>query len=226
MAQKKKKRVSCGVLFWLGIGALLAVVLAVCVMYDVYGSGSTAESDCPDSIAGIAVHTDYISADSMARPGTTRDIHYIVIHETDNTSANATAEAHNEYIHENCWKEMKSWHYTVDDTEIWHHLPDNEMAYHAGDSTRNEGGNRNGIGIELCVNEGGDFDATMENAAQLTAYLLLKYDLTIDAVKQHQDFSGKLCPSTIISQNRWEEFLTMVQTAYDTQAAQSTQGSE
>ena len=88
------------------------------------------------------------------------------------------------------------------------------------------GGNQRGIGIELCVNEGGNFDHTMRNAAQLTAYLLLKYNLTLDAVKQHRDFSGKNCPRTIISQNKWNDFLNMVQGAYDALSLQNAQQSE
>ena len=117
----------------------------------------------------------------------------------------------------------KELHYTVDDHEIWHHLPDNEVGYHAGDSSWKEGGNRNGIGIELCVNQGGNFEQTMRNAAQLTAYLLLQYHLTIDDVKKHQDFSGKICPSTIIETNRWQDFLNMVQEDYTAQKAQRQQ---
>ncbi len=222
----RKKR-SVGAMLWLFFGAVLAVILSACVLYAVFGSNTGQEqSDAPDSIAGLDVHTDYIPQNSMARPGTKRTVRYVVIHETDNTSPNATAEAHNEYIHENCWKEQKSWHYTVDDTEIWHHLPENEVGYHAGDSMTPRGGNQCGIGVELCVNEGGDFDQTMRNAAQLTAYLLLKYDLSLDAVRQHRDFSGKICPSTIIQQDRWNEFLTMVQQAYDEQSIQTAASDE
>ena len=68
-------------------------------------------SDVPEQIAGIPVHTKYISQDSQARSGRTRAIHYVVIHETDNTGAHATAKAHSAYLQENCWKEQKSWHY-------------------------------------------------------------------------------------------------------------------
>lgn len=224
MARRKKKSFDFGTLLTMFLGAMFAVVFAACIMFVVFSEGySSEEPDAPDSIAGLTVHTDYISKDAIARPGTKRAVHYIVIHETDNTGSHANAEAHNEYIHDNCWKEKKSWHYTVDDTEIWHHLPDNETAYHAGDNIRTEGGNRNGIGIELCVNEGGDFDRTMRNAAQLTAYLLLKYDLSVDAVKMHRDFSGKNCPRTIISQDKWDDFLNMVQGAYDALSIQSVQ---
>ncbi len=210
---KKKKRLLCWTIF------LLAA--AACVLYLSFQQPDTQQSsDAPEQIAGISVHTQYIPEDSQARSGRKREIHYIVIHETDNTGAHATAKAHSEYLQENCWKEQKSWHYTVDDHEIWHHLPDKEVGYHAGDSSWKEGGNRNGIGIELCVNQGGDFDQTIHNAAQLTAYLLLKYNLTIDAVKKHQDFSGKICPSTIIGTNRWQEFLQLVQEDYSAQKTQ------
>lgn len=211
---KKKRRL----LRW----TIFLLAAAACALYLSFQQTDTQQSsDAPEQIAGIPVHTQYIPEDSQARSGRKREIHYIVIHETDNTGAHATAKAHSEYLQENCWKEQKSWHYTVDDHEIWHHLPDKEVGYHAGDSSWKEGGNRNGIGIELCVNQGGDFDQTMHNAAQLTAYLLLKYNLTIDAVKKHQDFSGKICPSTIIETNRWQEFLQLVQEDYTAQKTQA-----
>lgn len=215
MAKKKKTN---KFLRWI----IFLLAVAACAWYGASQQQTTQQSsDTPERIAGISVHTQYIPEDSQARSGRKREIHYIVIHETDNTGAHATAKAHSEYLQENCWKEQKSWHYTVDDHEIWHHLPDKEVGYHAGDSSWKEGGNRNGIGIELCVNQGGNFDQTMRNAAQLTAYLLLKYHLTIDAVKKHQDFSGKICPSTIIETNRWQEFLNLVQEDYAVQKAQA-----
>lgn len=221
---RKTKKKSAGAVLWLAFAACLTVLLSVCIIFTVFSSnGSREQSDAPDFIGDIAVHTDYIPKDSPARPGTKRTVQYIVIHETDNTGAHATAKAHNDYIHENCWKEQKSWHYTVDDTEIWHHLPDNEMGYHAGDRRQPDGGNTSGIGIELCVNAGGDFDKTMRNAAELTAYLLIKHDLSLHAVKQHRDFSGKICPQTIIRQNKWNDFLNLVQQAYDAQRIENTQ---
>ena len=51
-------------------------------------------------------------------------------------------------------------------------LPDQEVGWHAGDKMTENGGNMTGIGIELCVNEGNDFDKTMENAAALCAELM------------------------------------------------------
>lgn len=225
MARKKKKRLGT-------LPLLLTAVLAVCAAAALYCrlissglipdalgtclSGYSEQADCPKKISGIPVTTDYVKPDYIGRPGTKREIHYIVIHETDNTGRNATAWSHSLYIKRNAASEKKSWHYTVDDHSIYHHLPDNETAFHAGDNVRAEGGNRNGIGIELCVNEGGDFNQTMHNAAELSAYLMVTYDLDLSAVKKHQDFSGKLCPSTIIEKDLWKDFLSMVQDAYDT----------
>ena len=222
MAKKKQK--NAGAVVWMLLCTVLVVAVTAGILYVVYGQNSNTEpSDAPDFIAEIPVYTDYISPQSQARPGKKRDILYIVIHETDNTGTHSDAKAHNQYLHENCWKEQKSWHYTVDDHEIWHHLPDNEVGYHAGDRSKTPGGNQNGIGIELCVNEGGNFAQTRANAAQLTAYLLKKYNLNIDAVKKHQDFSGKECPQIMITQNLWEDFLNQVQN--DLQQQKQEEGS-
>ena len=160
-------------------------------------------------IEDIPVMTDFLPEGTRARPGQKREIKYLVIHETDNTGSGANAAAHNSFIHQNANAEegIVSWHYTVDDHQIYQHLPDNEEAWHSGDRE----GNHSSIGIELCVNADGNFDQTMENAAKLTAFLLKEYDLTIDDVKQHYDFNGKDCPLIIRQEGRWDEFLGMVQ---------------
>ncbi len=222
--KKRRKKASAGSKAWLGIAALLLCMAAfiafravfVQEIYDDSRADGDIVSDAPNEIADIPVTTDFLPIGAAGRTGKTRKIHYITIHETDNKRPSADAEAHNEYIHEHGMYNKLSWHYTVDENEIYHHIPDDETAFHAGDNIRREGGNRNGIGIELCVNRGSDFDQTMHNAAILTAYLLDKYNLTIDDVKKHQDFSGKHCPSTIISEGRWDEFKAMVEQAlYD-----------
>ena len=126
-------------------------------------------------IDGIPVYTDFIPEGSRARPGQTREIKYLVIHETDNFSAGADAAAHNSFIHQNADADsgIVSWHYTVDDHEIYHHLPDTETAYHAGDMMTEGGGNMNGIGIEMCVNEGGNYEQTLINTEKLCAQLFV-----------------------------------------------------
>ena len=45
--------------------------------------------------------------------------------------------------------------------------------------------------------------------------LLIEYDLNPSkALKKHQDFSGKICPSTLINSGRWDEFCSAVTAKY------------
>ena len=74
----------------------------------------------------------------------------------------------------------------------------------------NKGGNLNSVGIETCVNYGADYIKTMRINAYLVASLLIRYNLGIERVKQHNFFSGKDCPMTIRHANMWEEFLELV----------------
>ncbi len=121
-------------------------------------------SSFPTEVYGVPVHTQLIDENTNARPGTKRKIKYIVIHETDNFIEGTGAKNHAAFLSENN-EEATSWHYTVDDTEIYHHIPDNEIANHAGEKT----GNLYGIGIELCVNEDGDFEKTFENRSKTSS---------------------------------------------------------
>lgn len=162
-------------------------------------------SSFPEEVYGIPVHTQLIEEKTQARPGTKRRIKYIVIHETDNKAKGTGAKNHAEFLSVNNTKST-SWHYTVDDKEIYHHIPDNEIAHHAATKT----GNLYGIGIELCVNEDGKFNKTFENATKLVAYLIKEYDLNIYDIKTHNDFSGKDCPHLILKNNRMEEFVKKV----------------
>ena len=158
----------------------------------------------------FGVYTELIDTGTNARNGQKRKIKYIVIHETDNYEQGVGAKNHAIYLKNNN-SSATSWHYTVDDKEIYHHIPDNERANHAG----NDVGNEYGIGIELCVNEDGNFEKTFDNAAKLVAYLLNEYNLTINDIKTHHDFSGKDCPHLILQNNRMEEFKAKVKYYYD-----------
>ncbi|MEG2378306.1 MAG: N-acetylmuramoyl-L-alanine amidase [Clostridia bacterium] len=158
---------------------------------------------------GIPVHNVILPKGNIARPGIEREIKYVVIHETDNTARGSGARRHSDFLQNNNTSKT-SWHYTVDDHEIYHHIPNNEIAWHAGDMRNKDGGNLNGIGVELCVNSDGDFEKTFDNAARLTAYLLNEYDLSVDDVRQHADFIDKNCPEHIRDSNRMDEFKSLV----------------
>ncbi|MBP0979095.1 MAG: N-acetylmuramoyl-L-alanine amidase [Oscillospiraceae bacterium] len=152
---------------------------------------------------------DFIKLGSKCRPGKKNPKKWIVIHETGNSSPKAGAKNHSNYIKNLAIqnKTYLSWHYSVDDKEIYQHIPDDEISWNAGDGQKIGGGNMAGISIEICVNSGSDFKEALNNAAYLTGYLLLKHNLDISAVKQHFDFSGKNCPQKIRESNLWNEFL-------------------
>ena len=75
----------------------------------------------------------------------------------------------------------------------------------------NYGGNLNSIGIETCVNTGVNYTTVMRNTAKIVGMLLNKYNLSINRVKQHNDFSGKNCPMSMRISNRWEEFIWLIE---------------
>ncbi|MDD2189495.1 MAG: N-acetylmuramoyl-L-alanine amidase [Eubacteriales bacterium] len=196
-------------------------IISLLIMVALIAVGVTAAAKYLDSIPTelreginiietIPIITDFIKEGSLERPGDLRKIKYIVIHETGNRGRNADAASHNNYLHTEADNQRKSWHYTVDDHEIYYHIPDNEIAFHAGDGLRDDGGNLNGIGIEMCVNPENDYEKTLVNTAKLAALLITSYDLDISRVKKHEDFSGKYCPEILLAEDRWEEFVEMV----------------
>ena len=74
----------------------------------------------------------------------------------------------------------------------------------------NQGGNRNSIGIETCVDAGSDYMKTVHNNAKLVAKLCIENNLTLDRILQHNNFSGKACPNQIRTTDYWDEFLDLV----------------
>ena len=173
------------------------------------------------SANSIEIVHDYIPLSSPRRPGEIREIRYIIIHETDNRSAGANAAAHSALLLGNT-EDTTSWHYTVDDHSIYHHIPDNEISWNAGDNRTADGGNQNGIAIEMCVNIGNDYEKTLENTAALTAELMKAYDLTLDDVRLHQSFSGKICPHRLITEGRVKEFYQMIKDEYAALSVEET----
>lgn len=197
-----------------GIAIAIIVVITLTVSHYFDSRPTRLRGDVAE-VGTIPVITDFVPENTLERPGDLRKIKYIVIHETGNPGRNADAASHNNYLHTEAENQQKSWHYTVDDHEIYYHIPDNEVAFHAGDGLSKDGGNLNGIGIEMCINPENDYEQTLKNTAKLTAMLLKAYNLDINAVKKHQDFSGKDCPEKLIHSGRWEEFLDMVSAEFN-----------
>lgn len=117
-------------------------------------------------------------------------ISYITIH---NTGSMAPAENQHTYMKNiNKSGERKaSWHFSVDEKEIYQAQSTNYEMWHTGDSN----GNKNSIGIEICQS---DNKATQEkiyrNAIELVKVLMKYHNLDISKVVQHNKWSGKPCP--------------------------------
>lgn len=152
-----------------------------------------------------AIIDDFITG--VNRPGSMYEKKWITIHDTANNNEGANAEMHNRYI-----KNITdaSWHYTIDDQNIYHHIPDAETAWHAATTE----GNRHGIGIETCINLGVDYNTVMRKTAKLAGELMMEYDLTMYSIRQHNYFSGKNCPQVIRGSYRWDEMLELVLIEY------------
>ena len=159
---------------------------------------------------GIAIQTDYIPQGRKNRPGGLNLCSYLTIHETGNAARGADAAAHASYLKgDAAANTLVSWHYTVDDHAIVQHLPDTETAYHAGDGAKGPG-NTKSIGVEICVNQGGDFEKAKQNAAALVRLLMTEHSIPLERVVQHNHWNGKDCPKTIRNTpGGWEEFLNL-----------------
>jgi len=136
------------------------------------------------------------------------NVYWIVLHDTANTSPGAGALAHANYLwnlYATGQQPFVSWHFTIDSQIVYQHLPEIERGFHAGDgsvlpgqsSTYFGGGNRNGIGIEMAINQDGDMFRTWQRTAKLVADLLVRYNLPLSQMAYHVNFSGKDCPRTL-----------------------------
>lgn len=142
--------------------------------------------------------------ESNKRPGITRRIKSIIVHNTANP--NSTAQNERDYLVNPSNTSSTSFHIAVDDHEIIEAIPVNEIAFHALNSECN----KEGIGIEIC--ESGDYEKAEQNGVWIIAYLMHKYDIPLSEVKTHKDCSGKECPRLIL--DHWGHFLMRVNDAY------------
>lgn len=167
------------------------------------------------------------------------NIVWIVIHETANTSPGAGALSHSNYLTNQANSSADvfvSWNATIDSEELFEHIPYEEVAYHAGDGSRLPtfegsnpnihenwetsypnlgGGNRNGIGIEMAVNEDGNIMRTWQRAAKFSTELMYEYNLPITQLAYHNSFSGKACPQSMLRADLIWLFEEQVKNEYD-----------
>ncbi len=163
----------------------------------------------------VPIFVDFITEGSQNRPGHPMHPQGITVHATANTQAGANAKSHAQYVKGSvAAARPASWHFTVDDHEIWQHLPLSENGWHAGDG-ENGTGNRTTIGVEMCMNRDGNLNRTEANTIWLIAKLLFEVPTINPTVSgtifQHWDWNKKNCPVTLRERtNGWSNFINAV----------------
>ena len=144
------------------------------------------------------------------------NILWIVVHESGMPGAGNDAELlariqRQQADGERAYRQA-SWNYQIDHEKIYQSFDDTVYCWHAGGDYGKylPLGNSNSIGIEMCINEDGNYDGAMFHDAKLVAYLLHKYNLKMENVVRHHDTSGKICPNYMLETNRYGEFLERV----------------
>ena len=97
-----------------------------------------------------------------------------------------------------------SYHWVVDDERAIQLLPHNEVAWHTG----SEDGNTTSIGVQTCVFDDSERQATTRrNLATLLAILVRENDnadFAVERVVPHQHWADKHCPRTILDDGYWD----------------------
>jgi len=156
----------------------------------------------------LGIIVDLLPSGFPTRPGTRIRPTTLTIHNTDNASPGADAQAHNRYIRgPDAVARQVSWHFTVDDNDIYQHLPINEAGWHA-----HAAANATSIGIEICMHSGMNEPAAYDRAARLCAFLGMQLGIAMPSgLRQHHDWTGKNCPRVLRGQtNGWRTFLNLV----------------
>lgn len=105
---------------------------------------------------------------SENRPGDVHEKYYICVHDTASSAKTADAKQHAQYVQNGGGG--TSWHYSAGDTGIYHQIPDNERAYHAGDGSREYHLNDSGLlakpnaMMKVTISEDGYFEIDGEKS--------------------------------------------------------------
>ena len=144
-----------------------------------------------------------------------KSVKKVVLHYVGNPRSSAMANR-NYFENQKNGGRYVSSHYIIGlKGEILRCVPENEVAYCSNSA------NSYSISIECCHPDStGKFtDATTNSAAELCAYLLIKYNLGVDDLIRHYDVTVKQCPlwfvptkyqSEAVANARWAGFKALV----------------
>lgn len=163
----------------------------------------------------------------------------LVIHYTANYKKSADAIANAKYfgrdykVVDNKYVETHgkpfsygSTHYIVDQHNIIQCLSEDEEAIHVGSSSgaytplakekfmTPDGKcrpNAYTIGIEMCVNEGNDWNKTVERTIEISADIMIRHNISINNLIRHYDVTWKVCPKMYVDDPKaWQDFKVRV----------------
>ena len=154
------------------------------------------------------IEQHYLNINPYSRPSIKlNSVKKIVIHWVGN--AGSSAMANRNYFNRINGAYASSQYIIGLDGEIISCMPEDEVAWHAG----NYNMNLNSIGIENCHPDwGGKFnDKTYSSLIELLTYLCKKYGLNQNAIIRHYDVTGKVCPKYYVEhQDAFEQLKTDV----------------
>ena len=184
----------------------LAVLVAVVHLFSSQETGNAGRKELTKYIEEPPAYTQQLlTVNPFSRPGTELEqVNGIVIHYTANPGT--TAMQNRSYFEGLAESEetKASSHFIVGlSGEIIMCVPLDEIAYASNER------NADTISIECCIdNDAGRFsEKTYDAVVKLTAWLVGKYDLTLDDVIRHYDVTGKNCPKYFVeNESAWEDF--------------------
>lgn len=177
------------------------------------------EKIIPDTAKATKYVSSWVPKGGKMKPGGTMKPIGVTIHNTpDLDNVYDDAEQYTRATYPNCNMKGSVVHYYVDDTCAWQNLRETEPGWHASDGSGD--GNARTIAIEVIMtnkNQEADKKAR-DNAARLTAYLLNKYNWSVDDVYTHNHWMGlpdrivsgakKNCPLYLLPE--WSAFKNLV----------------
>lgn len=162
-----------------------------------------------DTFTPPSVHVSIIPSNNRNRTNRALDPERFVVHATGNRSREADAHMHRQFVWDGGGDQGVSFTAVVDDTEVIQLLPFDEQGIHGGSFICNV----QGESLEICVNEDGDWNKTVHNAAWWIAQRLKARGWDTSQMIRHQECPSYACPyELIIGQGgwTWPRFVSLV----------------
>ena len=139
----------------------------------------------------------------------------IVVHNTDNFAAGADARAHARAQHDGNFQNISAHYYVDDGDTAYQAAPHSRGCWHVGINYGGKNlfqqyGNKNSIGVEMCVQAGYNYEKAFENTAALVREIMRETGIPLERVYRHYDICSKYCPSQIMNRGDWDRMKRMI----------------